>query len=258
MTTIHTDENFPPAGVDFLKHCYIYINQKWPHEERDDSPDQGFERRFRASCHTDIVGWQTSQHREMNLGSELSTASGILHEIDIVARHTEVSAILELKNRQGPPAKNDVIILFAKMLDYFTQNPELLLKEICPVFLSTAAFEPNALAACLGLGIHPVGPMLRPAPVLIDNAKRMSVEFRRGIRVSEEVREAFDDYCAELNRVSLNLRDSWISSRFGYVSDSTVVVHSGGDADTQDLAYSLMQLNRDCDRLLQTMREAAR
>ena len=257
MTTIHIDEDFPQAGVGFLKHCYTYVNRKWPHEERDDSPDQGFERCFRASCHTDIAGWEISQNREMRLGSELSTASGILHEIDIVARHSDVSAILELKNRQGPPAKNDVIILFAKMLDYFTQNPELLLKEVCPVFLSTFAFEPNALAACLGLGIHPVGPMLRPVHVLVDNARNVFVELNRGVLLSGEVSDRFEDYCAELSRVSISLQESWIGSRFGYASEDTIVVKSGADLDTQSLAHSLMQLNRDWDWLFPRIQEAA-
>ena len=133
MVTIQVEDELPRAAIEFLKHCYGFVNLKWPHEDRDDLPDQGFERSFRASCVTDITGWEVSLHREMHLGYGLSTASGVLHEIDIVAKHSDVSAILELKNRQFSPTKNDVIILFAKILDYIALNPNLLMKEICPV-----------------------------------------------------------------------------------------------------------------------------
>ena len=67
----------------------------------------------------------------MRLGSELATASGVLHEIDIVAKHSNVTAIMELKNRHDPPAKNDVVVFFAKLLDYLALTPDLLLKELC-------------------------------------------------------------------------------------------------------------------------------
>ena len=48
----------------------------------------------------------------MRIGQEASTASGVLHEIDIVARHSDCSIIAELKNRQDPPGKNDIVVLF--------------------------------------------------------------------------------------------------------------------------------------------------
>jgi hypothetical protein len=187
MVAIRVEDELPRAAVDFLKHCYRFVNEEWQHVDRDDLPDQGFERNFRSSCITSLSGWEISQEREMRLGYELSTASGVLHEIDIVAKHSDVTAIMELNNRQGSPAKNDVVVFFAKILDYLTLNPDLLLKELCPVFMSTAAFEQNGLAACLGLGIHPVGPGLRPVPILVNNAKILDMELRRGLQVSETI-----------------------------------------------------------------------
>jgi hypothetical protein len=50
---------------------------------RDGSPDQGFEPKLRESCINKLGGWVVSQHREMNLGLGLMTASGVLHEIDV-------------------------------------------------------------------------------------------------------------------------------------------------------------------------------
>ena len=258
MVTIRVEDELPQVAVEFLKHCYRFVNIKWPHEKWEDLPDRGFERGFRASCITDINGWEVSQEREMRLGYELSTASGVLHEIDIVAKHTEVSAILELKNRQGSPTKNDVIILFAKILDYLALNPDILLKELCPIFISTAAFEVNALAACLGLGIHPVGPRLRPVHMLVENARIIDAEFKKGTQVTREIRERFEDYCADLNRIGIGLTDNWISSRLGYLSSNAIVVKAAGDPDVPRLAHLLQQLNTDCDWLLSSIREVTK
>ena len=258
MVTIQVEDELPRAAIEFLRHCYGFVNQKWPHEVREDLPDQGFERSFRASCVTDISGWEVSLHREMHLGYELSTASGVLHEIDIVAKHSDVSAILELKNRQFSPTKNDVIVLFAKILDYIALNPNLLMKEICPVFISTASFEANALAVCLGLGIHPVGPKLRPVHILVDNARRIDFEFKKGIQVSEEIDERFNSYCADLNEICLNLSNNWFGSRFGYLSSDTIIMKATGDPDSKVLADSLTKLNANCDWLLTSVREATR
>jgi hypothetical protein len=74
----------------------------------------------------------------MHLTGGLSTASGVLHEIDLVAQNVDVVAVLELKNRLAyPPDKNDVIVFFAKLLDYLALNPVLLHREVIPMFIST-------------------------------------------------------------------------------------------------------------------------
>ena len=204
-----------------------------------------------------LGGWEISPEREMHLGSGLDTASGVSHEVDIVAKHSDVSAIVEIKNRQGMlPDKNDVIVLFAKLLDYLACNPTLLLKEICPVFMSNAPFEESGLAACLGLGIHPVAPGLRPLPILVDNALRIDVEVRRGLKVNGEVNERFEDFCAQLNRLSFAIRATWLTSRCGYHSDDTMVVKAVGGLNTLALSNDLRQLNGDCAWLLDEIRKA--
>ena len=256
MVAIRVEDELPRAAVDFLRHCYRFVNEEWQHADRTDLPDQGFEGNFRSGCITRLTGWEISQEREMRLGYELSTASGILHEIDIVAKHEDVTAIMELKNRQDSPAKNDVVVFFAKILDYLALNPSLLLKGLCPVFMSTAAFETQGLAACLGLGIHPVGPGLRPVPILVDNAKRIEFELRQGRQVSKETYARFEDFCAELNNTCLSLTDDWISSRFGYRSEDTIVVKAAAGSDSQAICHTLRQLNTDCNWLLSSVREA--
>ena len=209
MVSIRAEGQPPRAAVDFLRHCYRFVAEDWQHTDRLDLPDQGFESIFRTSCANQLVGWEFSEQREMRLGLEVTTASGVLHEIDIVARHSDCNIIAELKNRQGSPGKNDVVILFAKLVDYLAINPVILLKEICPVFMSTTEFDSNGLAACLGLGIHAVSPSLRPIPVLINNAERLAFDLARGLEVSEEIVARFEDYCAELNSIWLRLSEPW-------------------------------------------------
>lgn len=256
MVAIRVEDELPMAAVEFLKHCYRFVNEEWGHADRQDLPDQGFESYFRASLINRLSGWESSQEREMGLGNQLPTASSVLHEIDIVANHSDVTAIMELKNRQGSPSKNDVIILFAKLLDYLVFNPHLLLKELCPIFMSTSPFEESGLAACLGLGIHAIGPGLRPIPVLIDNARRIDVELRRGVQVSEEAVDRFQEFCSEMNRVSLSLRDSWFSSRFGYLSEDTIVIKAVTGNDTSQNCHTIYSLNAECNYLLSVLREA--
>ena len=255
MMTMRLENDLPAAGLSFLKHCYHFVNTVWQHTDRDASPDQGFERAFRASC-VSLGGWEISQEREMRLGQGLPTASGVLHEIDIVAVHPEVNAILELKNRQDTPGKNDIALFFAKMVDYLAINPPLLLKEFLPVFMSTTGFEQNGLAACLGLGIHPVAPGLRPVPVLIDNAKRINGVLRKDIRVSEETLDRFDDFRAELNGICLNLADSWFGSGFGYRAENTIVLRAAPEPDSQTNSYLLRRLNSECSWLISSVKEA--
>ena len=256
MVALRVEEEIPRAAVDFLKHGYRFVNEEWQHADRDDLPDQGFERNFRSTCITRLPNWEIAQEREMHVGYELSTASGVLHEIDIVAKHSDVTAIMELKNRQGPPEKNDVVVLFAKIMDYLALNPHLLLKDVCPIFMATAAFELNGLAACLGLGIHPIGPGLRPIPILVDNARRIDTEFRRGLQLSEEVHGRFEEFCANINSVCLSLNDSWISNRFGYRSENTIVLKTATGSDSQAISHLVRQLNEDCNWLLSRVREA--
>ena len=58
----------------------------------------------------------------------LATASGVSHEIDVVIRTLNSTALFELKNKAGVPFdKNDAIVFFAKVLDYLCANPELCL-----------------------------------------------------------------------------------------------------------------------------------
>lgn len=131
-------ENLLPAhALALLRHCYRFVNEDWQHLPHDESADQGFELKLRQS-YSATLGWVVSQHREMNLGMGLSTASGVLHEIDIVGQNDPVVGILELKNRVAwPPEKNDVIVFFAKILDYLCFTPALLRSCVVPIFVSS-------------------------------------------------------------------------------------------------------------------------
>lgn len=258
MVPIRVDEEFlcPRSAIEFLRHCYRFVDEEWAHAVRDDSPDRGFERTFRSACIVRLTDWEISQEREMGLGRGLSTASGILHEIDIAALHPEVLAIVELKNRAEVPSKNDVINLFAKFLDYLTCNSTLLLKEVCPVFISSSGFDQHGLMSCLGLGIHAVGPHLRPIPILVDNAKRIEVEIRAGTPISENALDEFDELCSGLNNLCFRVKDNSFSNRFGYVSDNTIVVKASSHYDYSENYHSLLHLNRLCDKLIPAVKEA--
>ncbi len=255
---LRVEKPLPAAALVLLRHCYRFVNEDWQHLARDESADQGFEVRLRESCITKLTGWVVSQHRELNLGMGLITASGVLHEVDVVAQREPTVGILELKNRaEWPPEKNDVIVFFAKILDYLCLTPALLRSYLLPIFISSYAFEQSGLAACLGLGIHPVAPRLRPLPMLIDNAKRMTAEIARGVTLSSEDTVAFDDFCAKLNYMTSLLAGADANARFDCFNDLTIAVRAFGGVAVAELADDLRALNGECSRLINVFKRAS-
>jgi len=245
------------STLAFLKGCFSFVRQEWPRAPREQLPDEGFERRFRERCTSRFPSWSVSEAREMGLGAALETASGVLHEIDIVARTAGVTAIIELKNRKGRlPDKNDVVVFFSKILDYLSANPALASESVCLAFLSSNSYDPAALAACLGLGIHPVGAEIRPLPVLVNNAMIMESEVLRGLHIARSTMDRFDDLCAQLNNLSLVLSDTWIDCRCGYVTDATILIRALPSLPTMALGEQLRQLNADCADILREFRLA--
>lgn len=142
------------------------------------------------------------------------------------------------------------------MLDYLTANPDLASSNICLVFMSSNSFEQRGLAACLGLGVHPVAPDVRPLPILVNNAKIWSSKLRNGHVVSVDVRERFDDFCSQLNNLSSTLNETWLDSRCGQVSDDRIVVRALAPLPIDYLAEQLRQVNNDCMDILPAFESA--
>ncbi len=245
--------------LEFLKRCFRFVSEEWPHAVRADVPDGGFEQRFRESCERHLRGWAVSPIREMWLGAGLETLSGTLHEVDIVARTGGTTAVAELKNLGDRPGKNDVIVFFAKILDYVLANPDLASEDVCLAFMSRTSFDDRGLAACLGLGIHPVASDIRPLPVLINNAMAMQVELEQGLPVDSETLTRFEDFCANLNRMAFVLQETWLDYRCSYISsDDGLLFQAVEPIDVDDLARELRQANSDCIAIYQAFRSAQR
>ena len=248
----------PAPTLEFLRHCFRFVSREWPHAGREPVADDGFEQRFRESCVQNLTEWGISEQREFRLGAGLDTASGVMHEVDLVARHHTVTAILEAKNRGDMPGKNDVIVFFAKVLDYLLANPMLTLGDVCLAFMSRNSFDSSGLAACLGLGIHPIASDLRPLPVLVDSALRMEYELRQGLMIPADTQDRFDDLCANLNSLAYALDETWPDNRFGYLSDNSLLCKAIVPFQTNTLEQQLRQSNSDCTDLLNAFHAAKR
>ncbi|WZO97348.1 hypothetical protein EP7_004378 [Isosphaeraceae bacterium EP7] len=253
--TLRIENELPQGGVALLRHTYLFVTERWQHMKREPIPDQGFEERFRESCLQ--PGWVISQHRELNLGSVLTTSSGVLHEIDLVAQNEPLRCIFELKNRQDfPPEKNDVIVFFAKILDYLCVNPSLLKQTLVPVFMSAFAFEYTGLAACIGLGIHPVAPGLRPLPLLVHNARCMGAERDKGLALPEGEWDAYEDFCVELNRLSALLSPADLNRRCDSLNEETITIRATKMSQTVEIGDQLRAVNAECSRLIEVVKTA--
>lgn len=244
------------STLEFTRHCFRFVSQEWPYARREEVTDEGFEQRFRESCVQNLQGWSISEQRELRLGAGLDTASGTAHEIDIVARSSTATAIVEAKNIGNLPGKNDVIVFFAKVLDYLLANPRLVSSEVCLAFLSSNYLEDRAIAACLGLGIHPVASDIRPLPVLIDNAMRMEAELHKGLAISSDIHNRFDDLCAQLNNLGYALDETWLDNRCGYNSDDSLLIKAIVPQQIDALAHEIRLANSICADLIREFRSA--
>lgn len=230
----------------FLKRCFQFVSQEWPHAIREPVPDEGFEERFRDTCARRLRGWSVAPPREMWLGAGLETLSGTLHEVDVVAKTRRTTVVAELKNLGGGPGKNDVIVFYAKVLDYLLANPDLAYDDVSLAFMSSVSFDQRGLSACLGLGIHPIASDIRPLPVLTNNAMLMQTELNRGLHIDSESLTRFEDFCANLNRVAFALRETWLDYRCDYISSDDGLLFRGVDTiDVDTLARELRQANSD-------------
>ena len=249
----------PPQPVlDFLRRCYRFVDQDWPRADQIQGHDQGFEQRFREYLFDELRDWSISNEREFHLGDDLNTASGVVHEIDIVAKHARLVAIVEMKNRgSAASGKNDVIVFFAKIFDYLAVNPMLLSGDICLVFISRHSFDSSGLAACLGLGIHPVAPDLRPLPILIANSNLMQSELNRGLSIDTEQQDRFHDFCALLNQMSAALYDTWLDNRCGMLSEQSLSLRALPPPDVFNLSTQLKTANTESTALFHAFKDAS-
>ena len=243
---IRLENQSPEPTREFLKRCFRFVSEEWPHAMRESLPDEGFEERFRDSCLRQLAGWSIAPPRERWLGTRLGTLSGTLHEVDIVAKTARTTAVAELKNLGIGPGKNDIIVFHAKILDYLLANPDLAYDDICLAFVSRTTFDQRGLSACLGLGIHPVASDIRPLPVLIHNAMCVQMELDRGLQVDTQTLDRFEDFCANLNRLAFALRETWLDYRCDLLSDNRLLFRAVEAIDVDDLARELRQANGDC------------
>lgn len=253
LATPSRTETSPAFG--FLKGCYRFVAKEWPHAEREDLPDEGFERRFREFVRG-LGNWDVSDERELHLGAGYVPASGTAHEIDIVANRPEVRAVAELKNHSVAVGKNEVIVFFAKVLDYILANPVLALKQICLAFVCRASFEPRGLAACLGLGIHPVCSKIRPLPVLRETVDILNHEVRRGLRLPDDLELRLNDLNAEVNNLSVGLAHTWPDARLGYQSESILTIHSVHPIPASEFSSRFILANSTCSDVLAAARKS--
>jgi hypothetical protein len=143
-------------------------------------------------------------------------------------------------------------------LDYLCHTPSLLRTRLVPIFVSSYGFQQSGLAACLGLGIHPVGPQLRPPIVLLENTNLMTHELKNGLSLTPADVLAFDDFRSKLKNILSLLEGADVNNRFDYLNDLTVIVHAFGNVDVDDLANELRTLNSECSRLIHVFKAAKR
>lgn len=254
--SVQIDDSFTPITLQFLKRCFKFVDQEWRIAPRETLPDKGFEIRFRENYIRQMPGWSISHSGQVNFEGQY-TASGLSHEISLISHHPEGVGILEMQNDQDvSPGKNDIIVFFAKVLDYVMNNPLLAQRDICPVFVSSHKFEEMSLSACLSLGIHPVAPGLRPLPLLVDGARRMGNELNKGLLLAPNIFNDYAELCGRLNKISSRLQGTWLSNRCGYQSDSTVVLRSTVVEDPISLSHELKSANEECSNLLAEFRTA--
>jgi len=186
----------------------------------------------------------------MQLGGGFGTASGILHEIDVVASHESLRFIWELKHWSALVDKNCVVGFWAKLLDYLSAHPDLAAQENIPIFVTTGSFDEHGLAAALALGIAPVAPGIRPPQMLIRNLERLDLSLRANPEFGEAVAEQADEFRSGCRHLVAMLDGSAVSDRVGRLSDHAISLSSRPFEDGSAAVALLRSLNARCAELI--------
>jgi hypothetical protein len=119
-----TDEACSSDAFLFLNSCYKFVCCRLASCQAQGHAS--FEAALRDWTVLNLPSRGLSRSRGRWDSERLTTASGILHEIDIFAAHDQVTGMVELNQRQDDVVdKNDVILFFAKLLDYLCAHPFL-------------------------------------------------------------------------------------------------------------------------------------
>jgi hypothetical protein len=247
-----------PEVLTLLREAYRFVAVTWPRVPRDLIPDQGFERRLREAVATATAtnGWTLAPASQFEIDAEPATASGVLHEVDLVARHADaaIRIVVEAKNWGHQLGKNEIIVFFAKLLDFFAGRPNLLERRVGAFVASAGSFDESGLQACVGLGMHPIAPDVRPFPVLVDTARRMAFDLTNGFQPSVGLADDLDDFGAAVNRLGVGLEPLELPKRLAYKSDREIVIRAVDTTDVAALAARLRQLSGVAAALLERAR----
>ncbi len=177
-----------------------FLRRIWPHTGRNtEERDQGFERKFREHIWASLRPEKLSSAHCMSFAAGLTTLTGLLHELDLIARWGNQEWVFELKHGGGSDVDKEMLMVFnEKVLDFYMRNYGFLSSlRIMRCFLTAAPrIEDRLRAYCAIWGIVLIDNELLPIPLLPQAFCEKRKQISEGILVDveeEEVNSAEND-----------------------------------------------------------------
>ena len=82
------------------------------------------------------------------------------------------------------------------------------------------------------------------------------VELNKGLVISSNAQDRFDDLCSQINNLSSALSETWLDNRCGYLSETSILIRAVSPPQVDALAQELRQINSDCTDILNVFRAA--
>lgn len=144
-----------------------FLKKVWPHSERTDEPNRGFQRAFYKYI-SDCRLFQTVAYTTFDFGSELNTLSEVPHELDIIGWINNEIHIFELKHYEAQEISKDMIFSFLqKVLDFYFKNVHRLRTfRLRLFFVTRGLISDHMRQICFTWGITPIDPELYPLPII--------------------------------------------------------------------------------------------
>jgi len=153
-----------------ISYSLYFLRRVWPHAPRNqEERDQGFERKFREHIWCNLRPEILSTAHDLSFAGDLTTLTGLRHEIDLIARWGNEEWVFELKNGGGTDINKEMLMVFnEKVLDFYMRNYGFLSgSRIMRCFLTgTSRVEEAIRAYCATWGIVLVDNEMLPIPLL--------------------------------------------------------------------------------------------
>lgn len=203
--------------------AHYFVKNVWPHTQRTDEPDRGFQRAFADYMTRGNLFESGSAFCQHDFGRGLETLSTVQHELDFIGWTENNVCVFELKLYEVTALPKDLILAFYhKVLDFYLKNIEYFKSQRVLLFLPTryAPIDDVIRMICFSCGIVLIDTELYPSRLIEYYASDMLAHLDS--LTSENHRRRFENFL-DLSRKFVQASSFSISDYFTLDSKNHIV-----------------------------------